>query len=116
MMHRPSQSKSAPLSRRQFLGRSAAVAGMLALPAFVPASALGKAGRVAPSNRVVMGYIGLGIQPPESSWGLLARYGAQNFRVCPFQLFIPAACISLTMLSLNLFGDGLRDALDPRVR
>ena len=63
-----------------------------------------------------LSYIGLGIQPPESRWGLLARYGAQNFRVCPFQLFIPAACISLTMLSLNLFGDGLRDALDPRVR
>ena len=63
-----------------------------------------------------LSYIGLGIQPPEASWGLLARYGAQNFRVCPYQLFIPAACISLTMLSLNLFGDGLRDALDPRVR
>lgn len=61
-MHRQSPTRSASLSRRQFLGRSAAVAGMLALPAFVPASALGKAGRVAPSNRVVMGYIGLGIQ------------------------------------------------------
>lgn len=63
-----------------------------------------------------LSYIGLGIQPPQSSWGLLARYGAQNFRVAPFQLFIPAVVISLTMLSLNLFGDGLRDALDPKLR
>ncbi len=63
-----------------------------------------------------LSYIGLGIQPPQSSWGLLARYGAQNFRVAPFQLFIPAVVISITMLSLNLFGDGLRDALDPKLR
>ncbi|QTX32656.1 ABC transporter permease [Aminithiophilus ramosus] len=63
-----------------------------------------------------LSYIGLGIQPPQSSWGLLARYGAQNFRVAPFQLFIPAVVISVTMLSLNLFGDGLRDALDPKLR
>ncbi len=61
-MHRQSQTKPTSLSRRQFLGHSAAVAGVLALPAIIPASALGKAGRVAPSNRVVMGYIGLGIQ------------------------------------------------------
>jgi oligopeptide transport system permease protein len=63
-----------------------------------------------------LSYIGLGIQPPDSSWGLLARYGAQNFRVCPFQLFIPSFFISTTMLALNLLGDGLRDALDPRLR
>ncbi len=63
-----------------------------------------------------LSFIGLGIQPPESSWGLLARLGAQNFRSVPYQLFIPAFFISTTMLSLNLLGDGLRDALDPRLR
>lgn len=63
-----------------------------------------------------LSFIGLGIQPPYSSWGQLARYGSQNFRVYPWQLFIPAFFISTTMLALNLLGDGLRDALDPRLR
>ncbi|WP_422443545.1 ABC transporter permease [Thermoanaerobacterium sp. DL9XJH110] len=63
-----------------------------------------------------LSYIGLGIQPPYSSWGLLAREGAQNFRAYPYQLIIPSFFISTTMLSLNLLGDGLRDALDPRLR
>ena len=63
-----------------------------------------------------LSYIGLGIQPPETSWGQLARIGASVFRAYPYQLFIPAFFISTTMLALNLFGDGLRDALDPRLR
>jgi len=63
-----------------------------------------------------LSYIGLGIQPPQSSWGLLARAGAQCLRTAPYQMFIPAFFIGITMLSLNLFGDGLRDALDPRIR
>ena len=67
-------------------------------------------------SEAFLSYIGLGIQPPEASWGLLARYGAQNFRFMPWQLFIPAIFISTTMLSLYLLGDGLRDALDPRLR
>jgi oligopeptide transport system permease protein len=63
-----------------------------------------------------LSFIGLGVVPPHSSWGQLASYGAQSFRVYPYQLFIPAFFISTTMLSLNLLGDGLRDALDPRLR
>ncbi len=63
-----------------------------------------------------LSYIGLGIQPPQSSWGLLARAGAQCLRTAPYQMFLPAFFIGITMLSLNLFGDGLRDALDPRIR
>ncbi|HYE81792.1 MAG TPA: ABC transporter permease [Clostridia bacterium] len=63
-----------------------------------------------------LSYIGLGIQPPATSWGQLSRIGATVFRAYPYQLFIPAFFISTTMLALNLFGDGLRDALDPRLR
>ena len=67
-------------------------------------------------NEAFLSFIGLGVQPPNASWGLLARYGAQSFRVSPWQLFIPSAFISTTMLSLYLLGDGLRDALDPKLR
>jgi oligopeptide transport system permease protein len=63
-----------------------------------------------------LSYIGLGVQPPGVSWGLLARYGSQSFRYAPWQLFIPSFFIGTTMLSLYLLGDGLRDALDPRLR
>lgn len=63
-----------------------------------------------------LSFIGLGVKPPMSSWGQLASTGASAMQVYPYQLFIPAVFISLTMLSLNLFGDGLRDALDPRLR
>lgn len=63
-----------------------------------------------------LSYIGLGIQPPGVSWGLLARYGSTTFRFAPWQLFIPSFFIATTMLSLYLLGDGLRDALDPKLR
>ncbi len=61
-MTRQPRSPSSSVSRRQFLGRSAAAAGVIALPTIIPASALGLADAVAPSNRVVLGCIGLGIQ------------------------------------------------------
>jgi len=63
-----------------------------------------------------LSYIGLGVPVPQASWGTLASDGSQVFQMFPSQLFIPAICISLTMLSFNLLGDGLRDALDPKLR
>jgi len=63
-----------------------------------------------------LSYIGLGIQPPGCSWGELAKAGSRLFKIYPYQLFIPAFFISTTMLALNLLGDGLRDALDPKLR
>lgn len=63
-----------------------------------------------------LSYIGLGVPVPLSSWGIMASDGSLVFQTQPSQLFIPAVCISLTMLSFNLLGDGLRDALDPRLR
>lgn len=63
-----------------------------------------------------LSYIGIGIRPPDTSWGQLAQAGAQTFRVYPWEMFLPSFFISTTMLSLNLLGDGLRDALDPKMR
>lgn len=63
-----------------------------------------------------LSYLGLGVPLPMCSWGSLAQAGIENFRLYPWQLIIPAVCISLTMLAFNLFGDGLRDAFDPKLR
>ncbi|APF26149.1 binding--dependent transport system inner membrane component family protein [Clostridium sporogenes] len=63
-----------------------------------------------------LSYIGLGIQSPNTSWGSLASAAQPNLMFYPYQLFFPALFISLTMLSFNLLGDGLRDALDPKMR
>lgn len=67
-------------------------------------------------NEAFLSYIGLGIAPPECSWGILAKSGAKMLRIYPYQLFIPSFFICTTMLALNLLGDGLRDALDPKLR
>lgn len=63
-----------------------------------------------------LSYIGLGIQPPGTSWGALAAAAQVNFRFHPYQLFLPSLMIAITMLSFTLLGDGLRDALDPKLR
>ncbi|WP_058486597.1 ABC transporter permease [Defluviitalea phaphyphila] len=63
-----------------------------------------------------LSFIGLGVPVPYASWGVLANQGAKIFRQFPHQLLIPAIAISLTMFAFNLLGDGLRDALDPRLR
>jgi oligopeptide transport system permease protein len=63
-----------------------------------------------------LSYIGLGVPVPLSSWGIMASDGSIVFQTYPSQMLIPGICISLTMLSFNLLGDGLRDALDPRLR
>lgn len=63
-----------------------------------------------------LSYIGLGIQPPDTSWGALASSAQDRLVFYPYQLFFPCLFISLTMLSFNLMGDGLNDALDPKLR
>lgn len=63
-----------------------------------------------------LSYIGIGISPPNASWGVLAKEGVKYLRTTPHQLFIPAIFICTTMLALNLLGDGLRDAFDPKLR
>jgi len=63
-----------------------------------------------------MSFIGLGVTPPEASWGTLTSEAVESMRAYPHQLFFPAAAITLTMFAFNFLGDGLRDALDPRGR
>lgn len=63
-----------------------------------------------------LSFLGIGIQPPNTSWGVLASAAQSMYAFYPYQLFIPALMIALTMLCFTLLGDGLRDALDPRLR
>ena len=61
-----------------------------------------------------LSFLGLGIQPPESSWGLLISYGVESMEEFPWTLIFPGLALTLTLFSLNFLGDGLRDALDVR--
>jgi oligopeptide transport system permease protein len=61
-----------------------------------------------------LSFLGLGVQPPMSSWGVLIKDGAEKMEEYPWLLEFPAAIFSLTLFSLNFLGDGLRDALDVR--
>lgn len=61
-----------------------------------------------------LSFLGLGIQPPQSSWGSLISYGVETMEEYPWLLICPGLVLSLTLFSLNFVGDGLRDALDPK--
>jgi oligopeptide transport system permease protein len=61
-----------------------------------------------------LSFLGLGVQPPQSSWGLLISYGVETMEEYPWLLIFPGFVLSITLFSLNFLGDGLRDALDPR--
>lgn len=62
-----------------------------------------------------LSFLGLGIQAPTASWGVLVNDGVSAMRYYPWRLFFPALMITLTMLSFNLLGNALRDSLDPRL-
>jgi len=59
-------------------------------------------------------FLGLGIQPPMSSWGTLIRYGVESMEEHYWLLIYPGLTFTITLFALNFFGDGLRDALDPK--
>lgn len=61
-----------------------------------------------------LSFLGLGVQPPQTSWGLLISYGAESMEEYPWLLVFPGLALTLTLFSLNFLGDGLRDALDVR--
>ena len=61
-----------------------------------------------------LSFLGLGIQPPQSSWGVLISGGVETMEEYPWLLIFPGLALSLTLFALNFLGDGLRDALDPR--
>ena len=63
-----------------------------------------------------LSFIGMGVAPPTPSWGSMSNEGIKTMLTTPHELIFPAALISTTVLAFNLLGDGLRDALDARMR
>ena len=61
-----------------------------------------------------LSFLGLGVQPPMSSWGILIKEGVETMQPFWWMLIFPSIALGLTLFALNFFGDGLRDALDPR--
>jgi oligopeptide transport system permease protein len=79
------------------------VAETLAIPGYI-------------STEAFLSFIGLGVNPPTPSWGSMIADGARSIRTYPNQAIFPALALAITMFAFNFLGDGLRDALDPRMR
>ena len=68
------------------------------------------------SYEAFLSFIGLGVKPPTPSWGSMIAEGAVAIQTYPNQTLFPALALALVMFAFNFLGDGLRDALDPRMR
>ncbi|HLA41921.1 MAG TPA: ABC transporter permease, partial [Aggregatilineales bacterium] len=68
------------------------------------------------SYEAFLSFIGLGVTPPTPSWGSMISEGASVLQPYPYQALFPALALFLVMFAFNFLGDGLRDALDPRLR
>jgi oligopeptide transport system permease protein len=79
------------------------VAETLAIPGYI-------------STEAFLSFIGLGVNPPTPSWGSMISDGARAIRSYPNEAIFPALALAITMFAFNFLGDGLRDALDPRLR
>ena len=64
----------------------------------------------------VLSFLGIGIRPPTATWGVMINEGFAVFSQSPWPVLLPAVCISVVMLAFTFLGDGLRDALDPRMK
>ena len=62
----------------------------------------------------MLSYLGLGVPPPEASWGAMLYEGQAMYVLAPRLMLIPGAAILVTVLGFNLLGEGLRDAFDPK--
>jgi peptide/nickel transport system permease protein len=63
-----------------------------------------------------LSFLGAGVQPPDPSWGTMISEGVERIVTAPYLAIVPGAMLVLTVLALNVFGDGVRDALDPRAK
>ena len=63
-----------------------------------------------------LSFLGLGVRPPFPSWGILIAEGVRNMRAFPHELLFPAVILAITLICFNFLGDGLRDALDPKLK
>jgi oligopeptide transport system permease protein len=68
------------------------------------------------NTEVFLSFIGLGVDPPTPSWGSMISEGAQSIRSYPHMVLFPALALAITMFAFNFLGDGLRDALDPKMK
>ena len=66
-------------------------------------------------DTAALGFLGLGVQPPQAEWGSMLGAGRGYFYNAPYIILFPGIAITITVLAFNLFGDGLRDALDPKL-
>jgi peptide/nickel transport system permease protein len=85
----------------------------VAAPVIVVAS-LGTAGAIMMES--ILSFLGLGMQPPASSWGLMISEGQKYLRTFPYYSIFPGLMIMIIVFALNVFGDGLRDAWDPKLK
>jgi peptide/nickel transport system permease protein len=67
-------------------------------------------------DEAALSFLGLGVQPPAPAWGSMLRTAYQYIEIDPWYSVFPGAAIFVTVLAFNLLGDGLRQALDPRLR
>lgn len=67
-------------------------------------------------TEATLSFLGLGITPPNPSWGSMIQDGYQGIFAYPHLVLGPALCIAITLLAFTFLGDGLRDALDPRTK
>ena len=63
-----------------------------------------------------LSFLGIGVKPPTATWGVMINEGFQVFSTSPWPVMLPATCVAVVMLSFTFLGDGLRDALDPRMK
>jgi len=85
-----------------------ALAPVIVAVAFgIPSAMLGEA---------TLSFIGIGVRPPTPTWGAMINEGFQVFSASPWPVMLPATCIGVVMLSFTFLGDGLRDAIDPRMK
>ena len=63
-----------------------------------------------------LSFLGLGVQPPAPEWGNLLAGAREYMRICPWLVYFPGLALVITSLAINMMGDGLRDALDPKIR
>lgn len=68
------------------------------------------------TTAAALSFLGLGVQPPTPEWGAMLSAAKGFIRYYPHMILFPGLCIAIVVLALNLFGDGLRDALDPRLK
>lgn len=67
-------------------------------------------------SEAALSFLGLGAQPPTPTWGSMMNFGRQYIWTAPYMIIFPGLAIVLTVYGFNLFGDGLRDVLDPRMK